>query len=530
MKMCGRERTRESSAKKLSRSCVLLVSVLLRCPWNGLNAQTADPKVFADQIAKLNEAMARTQAQLEESQRELNDMQAEVATLRSMLEKSGGQEAKSEASDPSTAKTDSAALQTAIHELRERQEMAETQIATHEQSKVESESKYPVKVTGLVLMNGFVNTRAVDSVATPSVALAGSGSSGATVRQTIIGVDARGPHVLGAQSYADLRVDFDGLPSNTIAVGNYSGYYSAAASLLRLRTAHAGLQWQRSNLVFSLDRSILSPDSPTSLTAVAIPSLAWSGNLWTWNPQVVATYNFDLSSTRRIALQGALTDIGDAPLAPPAFASLSVLAPPSTAEQSRWPGLEARVALLGVPASPSRAGDHLGVGGLFEPHESAFLSRRFDSWAVTLDAGRSMPKGLELDGNFYRGQGLGGLGAGAYKDIVFKPDLDGTGYYSQVLDDVGGWAQMKERFSQRLQLNAAFGIDNVFAGELRGYYFPSGTIYQNLAKNRTYTGNVIFNPTAYLMFSVEYRHLASTPVVGSTATSDVIGLAAGYRF
>jgi hypothetical protein len=28
---------------------------------------------------------------------------------------------------------------------------------------------------------------------------------------------------------------------------------------------------------------------PTSLTAVAIPALAWSGNLCTWNPQVGVT-------------------------------------------------------------------------------------------------------------------------------------------------------------------------------------------------------------------------------------------------
>ena len=40
--------------------------------------------------------------------------------------------------------------------------MQESQIATQEQAKVESESKYSVKITGLLLMNGFVNTRAVD--------------------------------------------------------------------------------------------------------------------------------------------------------------------------------------------------------------------------------------------------------------------------------------------------------------------------------------------------------------------------------
>jgi hypothetical protein len=41
---------------------------------------------------------------------------------------------------------------------------------------------------------------------------------------------------------------------------------------------------------------------------------------------------------------------------------------------------------------------------------------------------------------------------------------------------------------------------------------------------------VIFSPSAYLMFSLEYRHLTSYPVMGPAAASDVIGLGAGYKF
>jgi hypothetical protein len=89
---------------------------------------------------------------------------------------------------------------------------------------------------------------------------------------------------------------------------------------------------------------------------------------------------------------------------------------------------------------------------------------------------------------------------------------------------------MKERFSERLQMNAAFGIDNVFAGEMYRYFVPGGTSYQNLARNRTYTGNVIYSPSAYLMFSIEYRHLVSSPVIGQPQASDIVGLGAGYRF
>ena len=319
------------------------------------------------------------------------------------------------------------------------------------------------------------------------------------MRQTVLGIDASGPHLFGARSYADLRVDFDGNPASGSSTTTYSGYYNANTTLLRLRTAHAGLQWEHTEAYFSLDHPIFSPDMPTSLTAVAIPALAWSGNLWTWNPQVGLNQDFGPSDSRGIRLQAALIDVGDAPLSPPAPTSgISTAIPPSSAEESRWPGVEARVELRGPVANNNEDRDHFGIGGYFAPHYSSVLGHGFDSWAGTLDARLLLPARLEFTGSFYRGQALGGLGGGAYKDFAYKADPDSDGYYFRPLDDVGGWAQLKERLSERLELNAAFGIDNAFADELRRYAVPGGTTYQNLSRNRTYTGNVIYSPSAYL--------------------------------
>jgi hypothetical protein len=137
---------------------------------------------------------------------------------------------------------------------------------------------------------------------------------------------------------------------------------------------------------------------------------------------------------------------------------------------------------------------------------------------------------LELTGSFYRGLALGGLGGGAFKDFVYRTDPDTGAYYLHPLDDVGGWAQLKERINERVQMNGAFGIDNAFAAEVRRFAVPSGTLYQNLARNRTFTGNVIYSPSAYLLFSIEYRHLGSSPVLSLPASSNVIGLGAGFKF
>lgn len=495
-----------------------------------MHAQSEPPPNVSEQLRVLTEAMARTQAQLEQSQRELEEMRAQIAALR-VLANQNSTPAQAASSTPGVTPSSSSSVQASssstaaeLEDLRERQTVTESQIKTHEQTKVESESKYPVKITGLLLLNGFVNTRQVDAGATPTLAIPGSGSTGASVKQTVLGFNARGPHLFGARSYADLSVDFDGNSQSGYSA-NFTGYAGSNSTLLRLRTAHAGLQWQDTQAYFSLDRPLFNPDSPTSLTAVAEPALAWSGNLWTWNPQLGVTHDVAAGS-HAVRLQGALIDVADAPWSVAITSAATGGTSAAGSEQSRWPGMEARVAILGSKADE---GSHLGLGGYFSPHFSP-LGSRYDAWAGTFDARLLLPGRLVFNASSYRGSALGGLGAGGFKDFGYFADLGTNTYYFRPLDDIGGWVQLKEKFSERLEFNAAFGLDNVFAQELRPYAVPGGTIYQNLARNRTYTGNVIYSPSAYLLFSLEYRHIDSSPVTGLSSGSNVIGLGAGYKF
>lgn len=538
MEMCGHNQTRHfgRSLRGLWRALLFLVMVF-GIPMKFVSAQATTQENLSQQIQKLTADMARAQAQLEQSQHQLDEMRKQLSELQCQMAQSGkitatqSSSASVPVSSSSSSQAEPGAATAAIQDIHERQAMQESQIATLEQSKVESESKYQIKVTGLLLLNGFVNTGAVDMAATPTVALQGGGSTGASVRQTILGFDARGPNLFGARSYADLRVDFDGSPASGSSSTAYSGYYNANTTLLRLRTAHAGLRWKHTEAYFALDRPIVSPDTPTSLTAVAIPALAWSGNLWTWNPQVGINQDFGASDSGRIRLQAALIDVGDAPLSPSTLISgTSPAIPPDSAEESRWPGLEARIALQGPAVNNREDRSHFGIGGYFAPHYSNVLGHGFDSWAATLDAHFFLPARLEYSGSFYRGQALGGLGGGAYKDFAYRIDPDSGNYDFRPLDDVGGWAQLKERVSERLEFNAAFGVDNAFAGELQRYIVVGDSMYQSLARSRTYTGNVIYSPSAYLKFSLEYRHLESSPVIGLPASSNIIGLGVGYKF
>jgi hypothetical protein len=74
-------------------------------------------------------------------------------------------------------------------------------------------------------------------------------------------------------------------------------------------------------------------------------------------------------------------------------------------------------------------------------------------------------------------------------------------------------------------------MDNPFASQIRASTaIPEYSVYPGLARNRSGFGNVIYSPSTYLLFSLEYRRLWTNDAIGPTNVSDVIGIGAGYRF
>jgi uncharacterized coiled-coil protein SlyX len=496
---------------------VLLAAVLLvACLNSRAGAQATTPQAGGisteEKVERLTAAVAKVEAEMQANRQQLDKLLKELAALRVQL--AADKPVGANPAQPSESVA-AGAVQAELDEVRERQAIAESEIATHEQSKVETESKYPLKLSGLLLFNSFVNTRQVDVSAAPAYAIPGPGSTGLSLRQTVLGLDARGPHLFGATSRGDLRVDF-------FANGAQSNY--AASGILRLRTAHVELNWKHTQAFAELDRSILEPNEPGSLVAVAQPELAWAGNLWNWNPQIGVAHEFALSDTAAFKVEAALIDTFDPQ--PPSSASTAGV---TQSEASRWPGTEARVAF--ERSSPAGLME-LGGGGYFSPHRTA-AGEAFDAWAATADLRFPVTRHFEFTANAYRGQALDGLGADGYVNYYY---LGAEGYPSaHALEDAGGWTQLKARAGERVEFNTGFGTDNPFAKEveaaasyLAGY--PSGKAYSGLARNRSFYANVIWSPSAYLQFSLEYKRLWSNFVGAPMVFSDSIGLGAGYRF
>jgi hypothetical protein len=260
--------------------------------------------------------------------------------------------------------------------LHEQQDALQAEIAQHEQTKVETSSKYSLRINGLVLFNAFSNAGVVDDADLPTIALprfpgTSHGSLGATVRQTLLGFDATGPRVWNARSSARLSVDFFG----GVSTNEYG--YSSPTGLMRMRQADASLDWERTTAQVGITEPLITPLSPTSYATVAMPALSASGNLWAWSPQLRVEQRIPFSEQDRLTLEAGLIDPES-----PSYTSVQLDTP---VEASRRPGYEGRIAFHTDGRS---AGDlrSLAIGvGAYSSNQYYAPDTSIHSWAVTAD-------------------------------------------------------------------------------------------------------------------------------------------------
>ncbi len=413
------------------------------------------------------------------------------------------------------AARDADSLRASVTQLREETDLLQAQVKQHDQTKVETSSKYPLRLSGTLLLTSIFNSTNADNfnlpiVAAPRVPATPQGSLSETASQTILGLDASGPRLWGAKSYADLNADFWG--------GTASTSYTAAAGAFRLRTFHARLEWPTRTLGVALDRPLISPWQPTSWVTLAEPALAWSGNLWAWSPQLVFKqdailhdFNFGIG----------LID----PPAPGAYTQgqASPTNLPSPSERSRQPGYESRIGF----ASSWR--DHplnVGAGGYYS-RQSYPYANHVDAWAGSVDWDMVFSQAFRFSGQLYRGKAIGGLGGGAFKDYVSSS----VEHYLDGLNAAGGWAQAKVTFSSWLEANLSAGLDNAYAADLRDSDQAMGQgSYASLARNETLIGNLVYRPKSYLLLSTEFRQINSRSINGRAWQDRVFGVATGYIF
>lgn len=488
------------------------------------------PCSFAQGPAPDDNNVAASLSQLQSEVRELKDVvqqlkqetmasRAEMTHLRQELEaERAGLNANSAPATEQAAGTSPVDIR--IGHLEEDQQMLSGKVDEQYQTKVESASKYRIRLSGVVLFNLFSNQGTVDNMDVPTLAYRSSGfnssgSFGGTLRQSILGFEVFGPELLGAKTSGNVNFDFGGgFPD--ISNGVNSG-------LVRLRTATMRLDWKNTSLVAGQDQLFFSPNSPTSFASLIVPALAYSGNLWAWTPQMRIEHRIALSEKSTVTLQGGILD----PLTgEPPYYSYTWYRTPQAGELARQPAYAGRIAYSHPVFGRTFT---LGAAGYYS-RENWGYGRDVNGYAAMLDWDLPLDRWFSLSGSFYRGQAIGGLGGGIGRSVLYSGPLVNPDSSVLPLNTVGGWAQLKYRPTSSLEFNVAFGQDNPFASEVRT--FPDADSYGDptLTRNQGMLGNVIYRPRSDLLFSLEYRRLKTFSIYNYNSTAGQVNLGMGVLF
>jgi hypothetical protein len=346
------------------------------------------------------------------------------------------------------------------------------------QTKVESSQRLPIRLTGMALANTFINSKQNGGVDYPTIAFSGRGNAtgGATLRQSVIGLDYSGPETIGGGKIrGSLFMDF------------FGGTSQPNNEIIRLRTAAIAIDWDSSTLMVGQDKPIFAPRNPDSLAQVGVAPLAGSGNLWFWEPQA----RFE----QRIKIGEQLTLRADAGIVqtseflanvPTAFAA--------TLERSR-PGAEARFELV----YGSQAGPRIEIAPGFHYSATHVAGTSVPSDVFSLDWLLAPIDRIELTGAAYSGQDLAHFGLGAVRQgfTIFGPRN------ALPIHAKGGWSQLTLRATNRLSFHLLGGIHDgrnrdLLAGDIAYNHSYGGNFFYHLAPNVIFSFEALQTRTNYL--------------------------------
>jgi hypothetical protein len=405
-----------------------------------------------------------------------------------------------------------------IAKLEEDQQLAEGKLNDQYQTKVESSSKYKVRLSGIVLFNAYSNRGIVNNQDFPGLALEREdddpkGTFGASLRQSQIGLQAFGPEIAGAHTSADINFDFaGGFPDTTNGV---------STGIVRLRTGTIRADWKNTSLIAGQDHLFFAPIAPSSLATLATPALAYSGNLWGWIPQVRVEHRVQVSEASTLTFQAGILDSFTGQ-----FPESDFYRYPGAGEASGQPAYASRIAW-----SHELFGQQLiaGVGGYYGRQNWAF-GRHVDGYTGTTDLTVPLGHFFEFTGEFYRGRAVGGLGGGIDQTILVSGPLDDSTTHVEGLNSMGGWTQLKFKPIPKFEVNGAFGHDNPFGRQVNR--FADVPLYYDalFARNQTWFTNFIYQPRSDVLLSLEFRRLRTFGPDSEADTANVINFSLGYLF
>jgi hypothetical protein len=425
--------------------------------------------------------MKQVLERLDALERENKEMIQEIRSLRQELAESRSAPAVAPNAGESQPSVD------------ERLSVEEHRTAEQAQTKVEAAHKFPIQLDGMLLFNAFGNSsRSAAEYSDNYNLLTGPSAFGATVRQTLLGLDFQGPHLPG-----------DGTINGFVSMDFYGGTSDPEYTRFRIRRAGVSFDWKNRSFFVGQDKPLISPYQPDSLAEVGIPPLAGAGNLWLWLPQARYEERFHLGTGTGFTAQMALMQTGESYAAvPPSLAY--------TLEQAR-PALEGRFAFWHKFDDTRR----FEIAPGFHVSSTHVAGSSVGSHIGSLDWLIIPASHLQLSGIIFSGQNVANLGA-LGNGFAITPSGDPRPVHS-----TGGWAQLAVPITSRLTFNVFSGVED----DHNSYLSAVSTVH-----NWTYASNFMYHLGPNVIVSLEALQMRTRTVSGVDALQNHYDLAIGYLF
>jgi hypothetical protein len=373
-----------------------------------------------------------------------------------------------------------------------------------EQVKVEASQRFPIRLTGMALVNSFYNSQSNGGRDNPTVAspARGRAAGGATWRQTIIGLEYRGPETLwNGKIHGSVFMDF------------YTGTITGLDNVVRLRTASIGIDWKSRSLTIAQDKPIISPRNPDSLSQVGIPPLAGAGNLWWWNPQVSFEQRIRLGEQSGVNARIGLFETSEGEARVPANFTASL-------ERVR-PGLEGRFEFFRKFGESSR----IEIAPGFHVSTTHVAAGSAPSQVFSTDWLIRPIRQLELTGFFFTGENVAHFDTtGVRQGFSIIGPQDILPVHSR-----GGWAQLKLIATGRLSFHLMAGQHDDRDADVRAGLGAGGAV-GGIGKNQAYGANFFYKLAPNVVMSFETLQTRTTYLLFGNRLLNHYDLAFAYLF